>query len=201
MNNKIYGMPNKGGSIKDAFNRVTKQEINYTTSSNTILNKHKDKKIVGISVNRTPVEGSNLLKYTNISLADKDYDQLFHLYLIITLEGGKQITLEKNEVIKLSNSNVREGVESKTITSLPNKTLGQLLENTEKAMGYNFHRYSATQNNCQDFLINILEANKFGSAATKKFIKQDTSNLVSKKTGKILDNVTRLGGIYQTLTN
>jgi hypothetical protein len=37
----------------------------------------------------------------------------------------------------------------------------------------NFTNYSSRKNNCQDFLLNILDANGLNTAEYRKFIKQD----------------------------
>ncbi len=47
-----------------------------------------------------------------------------------------------------------------------------ILENTRKRMGDDFWTYQAGANNCQNFILNILEAN--GIHQAKNFIKQDT---------------------------
>ena len=64
------------------------------------------------------------------------------------------------------------------ISKPPSRTLAKVVEKTEDRMGYSYHRYDAIKNNCQDFLMNILTANKFGSAAAKAFIKQDVKGLI-----------------------
>ena len=86
MNNTIFCSPRQeGGSIQKAYNRVTNQEIGYTSSSNTVRKKHKDKKIIGMSINRTPITISNtVLNTVGISLKDKAYDDLYHLYMLVT---------------------------------------------------------------------------------------------------------------------
>ena len=56
MNNTIFCLPKQeGGSIQKAYDRVINQEIGYTKSSNTVRKKHKDKKIIGMSINRTSI--------------------------------------------------------------------------------------------------------------------------------------------------
>ena len=55
MNNTIFCLPRQGGSIQAAYDRVMNQDIGYTSSSNTVRKKHKDKKIIGMSINRTPI--------------------------------------------------------------------------------------------------------------------------------------------------
>jgi hypothetical protein len=44
-------------------------------------------------------------------------------------------------------------------------------------MGNKFFTYSAKDNNCQDFLVNILKANNIGNTDDFNFIKQDTKQL------------------------
>ena len=198
MNNTIFCIPKQGGSIQKAYDRVANQEIGYTSSSNTVRKKHKDKKIIGMSINRTPIViPKTVLKTIGINTKDKDYDDLYHLFVIITFEDNKQITVEKNEVIKLSATKSRgSSTETILVNNVPKVTLNELLKNTETRMGSNYHRYSASTNNCQDFLSNILLANRFGGDKVKTFIKQDTAGLVGKNTSKVLDGITRTAGIF-----
>jgi hypothetical protein len=44
-------------------------------------------------------------------------------------------------------------------------------ENAQKAMGERFYTYSATQNNCQDFLLGLLKSSNLGNQETYNFIK------------------------------
>ena len=203
MNNTIFCLPKQGGTIQKAYDRVINQEIGYTKSSNTVRKKHKDKKIIGMSINRTPILiPKTVLKTVGINTKDRDYDDLYHLFMIITFEDNKQITVEKNEVIKLSPTKSR-GSSTQTIlvNNVPKVTLNELLKNTQVRMGSNYHRYSARDNNCQDFLLNILLANKFGGDKVKSFIKQNIDGLVGKNTSTILNGITNTAGIFQTLVN
>jgi hypothetical protein len=138
------------------------------------------------------------LKYAKVSLATKPYDTLYHLFIMVLLEDGTKLTLEKNENISISMYNGRPGTESSVIARVPKRALSVLLQKTEGRMGRNYHRYDAIDNNCQDFLISVLAANNFG-AGRKKFIKQDVSDLVGSKTKAALKGVTRIFGIAKTL--
>ena len=188
----------EGSSIGAAYDRVANQNISYTTSTGKLLAEHGYKKIIGITVMRTPIQASKFLKYANVSLAKKPYDKLFHLFMMLLLEDGTKLTLEKNENISITVYNGRPGTESSVITRVPKRSLAVLLQKTEDRMGRNYHRYDATDNNCQDFLISLLAANNFGSG-NKKFIKQDVSELVGSKTKAALKGVTRIFGVAKTL--
>ena len=189
----------RGEGVAQAYDRVVNQVITYTTSSGKVLKDNGNKKITGITIMRTPIEASKLLNVANISLLNKPYDKLFHLFMVLTLEDGTRLALEKNENIKLSKFNGRQGAEEMKISKVPLRSLDVLLEKTEGRMGYSYHRYDAIQNNCQDFLMNILSANNFGSNTAKAFIKQDVKGLIGKSTQKVLTGATRLAGIAQTL--
>ena len=191
-----------GGSIKSAYNRIVKQEITYTTSTQKVIDKYQNNQIVSVSVNRTPIQASRLLKVAGVSLDEKPYDQLYHLFMILTLDNGVTISLEKNDVIKLSTSNLkRANTESLSSAAPKNTNLIVLLNKTNDLMGYPFHRYDAIQNNCQDFLLSVMKANRFGTKKVKDFVKQDVSSLIGRKTEAALKNITRVAGIYQTLTD
>jgi hypothetical protein len=56
-------------------------------------------------------------------------------------------------------------------------TINTLMNNTRKRMGSSFFNYSAKSNNCQDFIINILNANNIGDESNFEFVKQDTDYL------------------------
>jgi hypothetical protein len=52
------------------------------------------------------------------------------------------------------------------------------MNKTKQRMGdSNFFNYSAKSNNCQDMIINILDANKIGDESDRRFVKQDTDFL------------------------
>jgi len=89
--------------------------------------------------------------------------------------------LEKNARInmdvKTSPVN-RPNSEIKIVEQVPqNITVQQLMDNTRRRMGNQFFQYDAVVNNCQDFLLNVLQANGLGNQTDYAFIKQDTEKL------------------------
>jgi hypothetical protein len=172
--------PNNLNVVKE----VIKGRNDYPEKVNKILARYGDIPVVGFSLKRTPV--SKLLTGAlsaaskgefNKRLQASEYDKLFHLYLEITLETGKKILVEKNEVINMMMSSKRPQEEIRPIKTTPkNLTINIIMKNTKKAMGAKFLKYSA-DNNCQDFIVSMLRANKIGSASDISFVKQDTKFL------------------------
>jgi hypothetical protein len=136
-----------------------------------LLEKVGEEKITSITMFRKPISLSGLAKYLGV-LKNTPYDKLFHLGLIL---NGKYL-LDKQEVIHFEPSTLPQGkdVESMPIEINKEITINELIENTRKRMGNaNFTNYSSRKNNCQDFLLNILDANGLNTAEYRKFIKQD----------------------------
>ena len=194
----------EGGSVKSAYDRVFKQELTYTQSSQKVLDKHGDLIITGIDIKRDPIQASFAVKSLGL-LKDKPFDSLYHLFMLVTLSNGKTIRVEKNEVITITVHAGKDtnNTESIKIFKVPtNKTLNQMLERTKEQMGSVFFKYDAINSNCQDFLLNIMSSNNnFGRKEVKTFVKQDVSNLVSAGLEKGLQFITRIAGIAKTLVD
>lgn len=190
---------------------VIKGRNDYPEKVNKILARYGDIPVVGFSLKRTPV--SKLLTGAlsaaskgefNKRLQASEYDKLFHLYLEITLETGKKILVEKNEVINMMMSSKRPQEEIRPIKTTPkNLTINTIMKNTKKAMGAKFLKYSANDNNCQDFIVSMLRANKIGSASDISFVKQDTKFLFKNLPylRKMSNTATTVGARVNVLKN
>ncbi len=163
--------------------------------------------ITSIEIVRTPLSSFTKGFLNVISLGQfekiskKYYDEMFHLSLWI---NGKY-NLEKNEVVNFSRKNPKEAKsQSKPINQIPSGiTLQQLIDNTIKRMGpQNFSTYDAQNLNCQNFLVNILDANNIGDSSDKSFIVQDADKIFKElpEFSKVLGNAaTNLGAIFNRL--
>lgn len=174
----------------------------YTTTVKQTLDKYDKEIIHSIMIVRTPLQKavdtiinmgslgkSNKLKLNN------DYDNLFHLNVLI---NGKY-TLEKNEVINFVKKDTRT-TESETMVVNPvpnNLSIEQLLKNTKKQQGSKYFRYSASSNNCQDFIKAMFISNGLNEVRYIDFIKQDTESIFKGNATlrKIANNVTDAAAI------
>jgi len=176
------------------------------------LQQFGDIEITHIKVCRTPVQKLIQMALNVVSLGEfqkrienADYDDIFHLYLVITLKDGNKFTLEKNAVIELnqvSNTFHRNNSDCRDIfINRNNITLKDLLTKTEQQMGSRFYTYSAKNNNCQEFVIQILKSNNLGNENIYNFIKQNTKQLFVNDSylRKLSNSVTSLGAKASTL--
>jgi hypothetical protein len=158
----------------------------YPPKVRNILKRYGNEIIVQCRLKRTPVSRTIIRAMSVISLGEtskrldkSDYDKLFHLFLEMTTQTGKRISVEKNEVINMEISPViRPEEEIKTIQSVPSGlTIGGMMNKTRQLMGRRFYKYDASNNNCQDFIVSILKANGIGDHQDIEFVKQDTDFL------------------------
>ena len=134
-------------------------------------------------------------------LEKKDYDVNYHLRLDLTTSMGS-ITVEKGAVVTVStNQQVPKDGETMVVPSVPTGlTLQQMLDNTQQYMGTSkFLGYSSKDNNCQDFVMGILNANHMNTQATFDFTKQDVASLFTNDFRKVSNSVTGLGAKAEIL--
>lgn len=177
----------------------------YPPKVRNILKKYGNEVIVSYKLKRTPVSSLLTSALSAVSMGEfgdrlknSEYDELFHLFLELTTASGKRISVEKNEVINLEVSpptRPNEEVEDIVSNIPPGITINELMNNTKKLMGRSFFNYSASKNNCQHFIINILDANDIGDESDREFVKQDTDFLFENLPilQKIANATTNLG--------
>ena len=178
----------------------------YPPKVRTLLEKYGTSKITSAELRRSPVQSlltsaMNALTFGKFkkNMAQTPYDQLFHLQIVLTLENGTKLLLEKNEVINmdvLTSQSLPKGTEVLPITPFTSVVLNDALEKTKASMGSKaFFDYNAENNNCQDFISVFLRSNGMGDANDFTFVKQDTKKLFKGLSGlaKTAYTLTELG--------
>jgi hypothetical protein len=216
----VFKPRQKGGylKIKNPIERIKdyKKEAerliygnsDYPSQVRSILKEVGDSKINSAKVFRTPVP-KVLIELLNVAslgdfkkkLAQTDYDKLFHSGIIFSTDRG-DILVEKNEVINVSKSIPKtEGYEEKSVSlNNQNLTIKEVLDKTQSEQKDRFFKYSAYDNNCQKFILDLLKANNIGSESDKEFVKQDTEQLfrdnqnLRKLANTITDVASRITG-------
>lgn len=150
-----------------------------------ILKNIGDKRIASLKVVRTPITKmySFFVKKINkkLNFNGVSHDKLFHLYLVASYEDDDEYVVEKNQNINIRKYVYHEIDESMTIGSLSEPlTLNIMLGKTIEEMGKDrVLHYDAFGNNCQRFVLDMLEVNNIEvSDELREFILQDVSNIV-----------------------
>ena len=177
---------------------------NYPPKVRTLIEKFGSSKITSAELRRSPVQSvltsaMNALTFGKFkkNMAQTPYDRLFHLQIVLTLENGSKLLLEKNEVINMELSpSMNKGAEVEPVKSFTSATLNDALEKTKASMGSKaYFDYNAENNNCQDFILSFLKSNGWGDAGDYAFVKQDTKKLFKGLSGlaKTAYTLTELG--------
>jgi hypothetical protein len=183
--------------IQGVVKSITGTRDNFKPSMRAHLEKDGDTPITGISIART-VLGRTFTKVLGMiqklgnHIPNVPHDYLFHVFAIIKLSNGSSYIIEKNQDLNMVKYSPRPNQEVVALSSVPSGlTMNKMLETTINKVGKErvFH-YSAFSNNCQRFLMDLLESNNVSlSQSEKSFILQDVSDLVpswGKKLAQIL---------------
>jgi hypothetical protein len=169
----------KNTSGQNYFQAIYYGRNDYPPKVREIMLQYGSKKIVRMEVRRTPL-GKVLTAVLDITTfyqieRNNPYDELYHLHLAVMLDDGTTITIEKNEVISMEvNPPPRDKTEYREVNLQEQFfNINDLMSRTKDRMGQNFFIYSARNCNCQDFILNILQANGLNTPELETFIKQD----------------------------
>lgn len=173
--------------VKGFFQGV---RLDFPPKERAILQNIGNAHIVQITLCRSPIH-SMIDKVMNVLSLGKwdflknqnNYDKMFHLYMVIKLNNQRMVRIEKNEVIKISlDFSIESDAQFQDI-SLQGKniTLNELLGNAIQMFGKKrIFIYSPWNENCQRFLLDVLEANQLLTPQAQQFIHQDIEKLVKK---------------------
>jgi hypothetical protein len=172
-------------------------------------------KIIDVSVCRRPLEKLLTMIAKALTLGKIEehlkkygYDNLYHLFLLLKMENGITLLVDKQEVVNakvVPDNYYEQGQECKKLKVNDSITLNQLFEGGYKIFdnehkGENFWLYDAFTNNCQIFVNALLKgtSGKISySEEDKKYVMQNVG-MVIKKTdliSKVASVLTDLGAL------
>lgn len=195
----------KGGFIDSAY-KFFNDRLPYRVRR--YLEDNGNKRIESITIYRQPIM-SMISKLFSILSRGKfddakgklDYDDLYHLYIIVKLSDDTTCVIEKNQNINIGDppSSAFNGEKMEVDMRGLQPTLLELMENTRKGMGDNaFYSYSAFKNNCQNFIFSILKYNRLITDEYQKFVMQNANELLKSLPAytSTLANLTTTGAGY-----
>lgn len=176
------------GRVKDVI--FLRDDPAGSPSVRANMKKFGDKKIVSMQVCRQPISRMlrTLLNITTLGgveryLKTHSHDELFHLYGVVTLEGGTNLMIEKNQRVDVSQkvrALSKKGACVDVSKISDGLTFGELMNNTKAQMGKDFFVYQSATSNCQGFMTNVLTSNNMMTPELNTFINQDTIKIFKK---------------------
>jgi hypothetical protein len=177
------------------INKVLNFKENVPQNVKNALNRIGEKTIISARIGRTPVQA--IIQKALKTVADVPYDNLFHLFIELTLDNGQKWVLEKIERINLVRENRNNKTGAEFTSSFPvNKTVNELFTNTKNNMGDKFLPYQSANNNCQVFIMGVLDGNGLNNSERASFVKQDTKSIFKNNPvlRKFANTLTDIGG-------
>ena len=156
-------------------------------SVRNILKQYGAANITGIRIRREPLSGiaEGLLQAITLGKwkeIRQNYDEIYHLYAILYTDKG-QFLLEKNETVILKKGTfpLKKEAQEMTVSMVQSIPLAEFIDKTVKRMGLtDYTTYSPFSLNCQNFLLNHLQANGIITPQLREFIYQDTKQLIER---------------------
>lgn len=183
----------------------------------SILTKEGDLPIVEMRVRRDPIQNAINLAL-NVTSSGKwnelkqrmGYDKFFHLALEVTVRVSesdnvnKRYVIEKNEVIQINEPKPYTNETESMLVPMNGKgaTMNSLLKGSQTIQGAKFYEYDAFRNNCQDFVMSLLQGSGLGNTALFGFIKQPIGEVIAELpsfTQRLARGITDIGGIVDSL--
>jgi hypothetical protein len=174
--------------------------------------KYGDNLITHMRVCRVPLASmlTRILNFVTLGKLDSEakrlgYDAYYHLYLVLTLDSGQTVLLEKNQRVAMGLNNGainKPGAECRDVKLPSTLHVRRLLAAAEHHFSTNrLYVYSVAENNCQRFVSDILTSNGLSTPELQKFIMQDVSNIVSSSgiLSKLANKVTNFAHKVNTL--
>ena len=171
---------------------------NISPNVDNFMSNHGDEPILEMIISRNVVSSVLVGSMKLISTQFREMagsDKLYHLKLLIR-STHSNISLEKNEVITISPYQMNYKAENMYVHFPPGITINILLQNTKNKMGNSFLTYSARDNNCQNFVLSLLESNGLSNSQNVLFTKQSTSALFSTELRKLTNTITDIGAKF-----
>jgi len=166
-----------------------------------ILEKEGDQIISKIEVCRNPISRKFSASLNFITMGrlkremeKKGYDNLYHLYMVLTLANGNVYSFEKNQRVNIvKGKKLKPNGECAGALDYGKSTLREFIMNADKLNLDGFYRYNAFSNNCQKWIYDIMNAN--GITRYNKFILQDVSDLAPSYLERFVQGVTDIAGM------
>lgn len=173
-------------------------------STRSLLETDKDKPIKRLTIWRKPIDVNFLLKaLKSAGFVNYKHDDLFHLAVNIGYTPtSNDVNLEKTEYIKFYKGGIpskatqtldvpipQNYVSGRPVRGQPQTqsnftTIGELFEKVRKQMGPNWTEYDVENNNCQDFVANILKALNLDTKENLDFVNQDVKGVLENVGGE-----------------
>jgi hypothetical protein len=134
-----------------------------------LLSEVKDEPVKKLTLWRQPISVNSMLKFLKLN---KTYDDLFHLAINI----NDEYNLDKQAVLTFERGKPKG--QTLEIPVSKDISIGEMIEKTKERMSKEAYSSYSIKNNCQQFLLNVLQANDLLTPEAQQFIEQDVEKIL-----------------------
>lgn len=194
--------------IVSKLNEIFNESDKFNNTSRKTLEQYGNSIIKSVKLGKVPLHPAvstavNVLTLGQMNTLQKKYgyDKLYHVFMVVQCENSPPIVIEKNEVINIApfnSSNSKMQFLDVNITMMQNRTLNDFILRTWRRMKGSFFIYDPFNNNCQVFLINLLQANGLWNHDYENFFFQNVSGIRNELPSfapKVMRKITDIGAL------
>jgi hypothetical protein len=113
------------------------------------------------------------------------YDKVFHLCVEFELPDGRIYVAEKNQTLNVAPTTPSDADTERMPVALPARpfTVNEMLFKTQEKQGDKYFLYDAFENNCQDWIVDLLQANGLATPQNVAFVKQPLEGVLQTLPG------------------
>jgi len=162
------------------------------------LSKYGNYQVVRLELCRKPVQNINKEVLNTVTLGNlkrelqkKGVDALLHLWCNVTLSNGKTFSIEKTDTVQIRE--MMTGTDCFTIPSVElwQVTLNDLIKNAERVHPGEFWTYNPATNNCQHFVLSLLNGSGYLTPDSLDFLNQRADEIL-EESGFTVSVITKL---------
>jgi len=150
---------------------------------------------IGSTVKAILNEIANVQKHAE----ELGFDDVYHLFMNVTLSDGSTVGLEKNARVNVKHGGWDPEGEGEQLPDIKLSTpvkLKTFLAKGELHGGKSHYHYDAVEANCQQYIMDLLGGNELMTEDIKGFVYQDPQQLVRKKSvRRVAAVLTDIGGL------
>lgn len=192
-----------GSFLKPAENKMP-------TGLSSFLQKYGHYKVIRLQLCRQPVIGAirevmNALSFGRLKheLSVRGIDDILHLWCNVEITDGTNIRrflIEKNETVQIGEWKTGSECFSVIGPSMWSVTLNELIQNASKVHPNEFWLYNPATNNCQQFVLSLLNGSGYLTPDAYDFLNQNAERIL-EKSGIAVDVASKVINFAANLRN
>lgn len=171
------------GAFKPAENKMP-------TPISIFLKRYGHYKVIGLELCRQPVistikEVMNALSFGKLKeeLKVRGIDDILHLWCNVEITNGEEVRrflIEKNETVQIKEEKIGTECFNVIGPSMWQVSLHELISNAEKVHPSEFWLYNPATNNCQYFVLSLLNGSGYLTPDAYEFLNQNAERILER---------------------